>query len=86
MAQGFGLSRLSIDPGFFGRAGTGARLTVGKRVTSNLEVVYSRNISGTENQLATVEYSISNRFSLVASWAEPGGFALDGRARITLGR
>ncbi len=84
VAQGFGLSRLSIDPGILGR--TGSRLTVGKRVTRDLEVVYSRNFSGTENQLVTVEYSITNRFSLVASWAEPGGFALDGRARFTLSR
>ena len=84
VAQGVGLSRLSIDPGLLGK--TGARLTVGKRVTRDLEVVYARNFSGTENQLVTVEYSITSRFSLVASWAEPVGFALDGRARITLSR
>jgi autotransporter translocation and assembly factor TamB len=88
VAQGFGLSRLSIDPGR-GRLlnPTGSRLTVGKRVTRDLEVVYSRNIfGGTENQLATVEYSISNRFSLVAGWTDPGGFSTDVRTRIVLGR
>ncbi len=88
MAQGFGLSRLSIDPGMglLKRTG-GSRLTVGKRVTSEIDVTYSRNIfGGTESQLATAEYSISNRFSLVASWAEPGGFGIDVRTRIVLDR
>jgi translocation and assembly module TamB len=85
VAQGFGLSRLSIDPGLFGR--TGSRLTVGKRVATGLEVVYSRSLSGgTENQLATAEYSLTNRFSLIVSWQEPGGFGADVRTRITLGK
>jgi translocation and assembly module TamB len=85
VAQGFGLSRLSIDPGLLTRAG--ARLTVGKRITPDLDVVYSRTLSGgTENQLVAVEYSLSNRFSLVVSWAEPEGFGADVRTRITLGR
>jgi translocation and assembly module TamB len=88
VAQGFGLSRLSIDPGkgLLGRTG-GSRLTVGKRVNSNIEFIYSRNIfGGADNQLATAEYSLSNRFSLVASWEQPGGFAVDVRTRITLDR
>lgn len=85
VAQGFGLSRLSIDPGLLTR--TGARLTVGKRITADLDVVYSRTLSGgTENQLVAVEYSLSNRFSLVVSWAEPEGFGADVRTRITLRR
>jgi translocation and assembly module TamB len=90
VAQGFGLSRLSIDPGILGK--TGSRLTVGKRVRSDLEVVYSRSLSGgNENQLATAEYSLTNHFSLIVSWQEPGGFepggfGADVRTRITLGR
>lgn len=87
VAQGFGLSRLSIDPGKGLLSRTGSRLTVGKRVAQDLEVVYSRNIfGGAESQLATAEYSLSNRFSLVVSWAEPGGFGADVRTRITLDR
>jgi len=88
VAQGFGLSRLSIDPGkgLLSRTG-GSRLTVGKRVTSDIEFIYSRNIfGGTDSQLATAEYSLSNRFSLVASWEQPGGFGADVRTRITLDR
>lgn len=79
-AQGFGLSRLSVDPGIL--SPTGARLTLGKRVSENLEVVYSRNFKGVENQVVTAEYSLSNRFSLVLSLEEPGGLGLDVRARF----
>lgn len=87
VAQGFGLSRLSIDPGKGLLSRTGSRLTVGKRVARDLEVVYSRTIfGGTESQLATAEYSLTNRFSLVLSWAEPGGVAADVRTRFVLGR
>ena len=84
VAQGVGLSRLSIDTGLFAR--TGYRLTVGKRVTPDLEVVYSGQVSGGSDKLATVEYSLSNRFSLIGSWQETGGFGIDGRARFVLGR
>ena len=87
VAQGFGLSRLSIDPGKGLLSRTGSRLTVGKRVGRDLEVVYSRTIfGGTESQLATAEYSLTNRFSLVVSWSEPGGFGADVRTRFVLGR
>jgi hypothetical protein len=60
---------------------------VGKRVASDIEFIYSRNIfGGVDSQLATAEYSLSNRFSLVLSWEEPGGFGVDVRTRVTLAR
>ncbi len=87
VAQGVGLSRLSIDPGNQGfLSPAGARLTVGKRVTSDIEVVYSKVFRGRENHLVTAEYSLSNRFSLVLSWAEPGGVGVDVRTRFVLDR
>ncbi len=81
---GIGLSRLSIDAGFFGHTGT--RLTVGKRVTRDLEVVYSGFVAGGTDKLVTVEWTLSNRFSLVGSWQEPGGFGGDARARFIPGK
>ena len=81
---GIGLSRLSIDAGFFGHTGT--RLTVGKRVTRDLEVVYSGLVAGGPGKLVTVEYTLSNRFSLVGSWQEPDGFGADARARFVPGK
>lgn len=87
VAQGFGLSRLSIDAGKGLLSRAGSRLTVGKRVARDLEFVYSRAIfGGTESQLATAEYSLTNRFSLVLSWAERDGVAADVRTRFVLGR
>lgn len=81
---GIGLSRLSINAPLFGHTGT--RLTVGKRVTRDLEVVYSGYVAGGTDKLVTVEYTLSNRFSLVGSWQEPGGFGGDARARFVLGK
>lgn len=81
---GIGLSRLSINAPLFGHTGT--RLTVGKRVTRDLEVVYSGYVAGGTDKLVTVEYTLSNRFSLVGSWQEPGGFGADARARFVVGK
>lgn len=87
VAQGFGLSRLSIDTGnSLSSFARGARLTVGKRVTSDLEVIYSGPISGGTDKVVTVEYSLSNRFSLLGTWEEPNGFGVDARTRFVLGR
>jgi TamB, inner membrane protein subunit of TAM complex len=87
VAQGVGLSRLSIDPGnkgFLSR--TGMRLTVGIPVARDLEVVYSQVFGGTESQLVTAEYSLTNRFSLILSWEERLGYGADARTRFVLGR
>ncbi|MBX7187605.1 MAG: translocation/assembly module TamB domain-containing protein [Vicinamibacteria bacterium] len=80
---GIGLSRLSINAPMLG---TGTRLTVGKRVTRDLEVVYSGYVGGGPEKLVTMEYTFSDRFSLVASWQEPGGYGADARARFVLGK
>jgi autotransporter translocation and assembly factor TamB len=77
-----GLSRFSIDPSIV-RAGTGnitnpsAQLTVGKRVTPDLSVVYSVDLVGTNGQILSVEYTLSDRFSFVVSYAQPGGGGFD---------
>lgn len=81
---GIGLSRLSINAPLFGHTGT--RLTLGKRVTRDIEVVYSGYVAGGSDKLVTVEWTLSNRFSLVGSWQEPGGFGGDARARFVLGK
>ena len=81
----FGLSRFSIDPLLVGR-GTDptARITVGQRVTKDLTVTYSQNLSsgsaGTE-QVVLVEYRLSNRFSVVGYRNESGELGFDVRLR-----
>lgn len=87
-----GLNRFSIDPGLnrftadpsASRAtlGTTARLTVGKRLTPDVNVLYTVDLGGTTERLVSVEYTLSDRFSLLLTQApEPTGFGFDLRLR-----
>jgi translocation and assembly module TamB len=75
----FGLNRFSIDPTLVRGNVTNpkARLTVGKRLTPDLNVLYSVDLGGTEERLLSVEYTLSDRFSLLLTQSERGvGFDL----------
>ena len=62
----FGLNRFSIDPSLLRGAGTTtARVTVGKRITPDLNVLYSQDLRGTEERILAVEYTLTDRFSLL---------------------
>jgi len=83
-AARLGLSRFSIDPSLvrgsaanFGSTNPTARLTVGRRVTDDLNVLYSIDLRGSEENLFSVEYSLKEGFSLLLTRAEPGGFGFD---------
>jgi translocation and assembly module TamB len=78
-----GLSRFSIDPSAV-RGDVGnptARLTLGKRLTPDVALVYSVDLRGTEERLVSVEYTLSERVSLLLTRAEPGGLGFDLRLR-----
>jgi autotransporter translocation and assembly factor TamB len=87
----FGLNRFSIDPSLLRGAGTTptARVTVGKRLTPDLNVLYSQDVRGTEERILAVEYTLSDRFSLLLTRTDPGtaktgverGWAFDVRIR-----
>lgn len=79
----FGLNRFSIDPSVVksGVTNPTARLTVGKRLTPDLNVLYSVDLRGTEERVLAVEYTLSDRFSVLLTRAEPGGFGFDLRLR-----
>jgi translocation and assembly module TamB len=87
----FGLNRFSIDPSLLRGAGTTptARVTVGKRLSPDLNVLYSQNLSGTEERILAAEYTLTDRFSLLLTWTDPGtaktgverGWAFDVRIR-----
>jgi autotransporter translocation and assembly factor TamB len=86
----FGLNRFSIDPSLLRGAGTStARVTVGKRVTPDLNVLYSQDLRGTEERILAVEYTLTDRFSLLLTRTDPGtgktgtekGWAFDVRIR-----
>jgi translocation and assembly module TamB len=81
----FGLSRFSIDPLLVGRGNDPtARITIGQRITRDLTVTYSQNLSsgpsGTE-QVVLIEYRLSNRFSVVGYRNEQGALGFDVRLR-----
>jgi len=87
----FGLNRFSIDPSLLRGAGTTptARVTVGKRLTPDLNVLYSQDLRGTEERILAVEYTLSDRLSLLLTRTDPGtaktgverGWAFDVRIR-----
>ncbi len=77
-----GLSRFSIDPSLV-RAGISdptARLTLGKRV-QDVSVLYSVDLRGTDERLLSIEYTLSDRLSILLTQAVPGGVGLDLRLR-----
>jgi translocation and assembly module TamB len=78
-----GLNRYSVDPSAAARAnlGTTARLTVGKRLTPDVNVLYSVDLGGSAERLISLEYTLSDRFSLLMTRAEPAGFGFDLRLR-----
>jgi translocation and assembly module TamB len=87
----FGLNRFSIDPSLLRGAGTTptARVTVGKRLTPDLNVLYSQDLRGTEERVLAIEYNLTERFSLLLTRTDPGtaktgaerGWAFDVRIR-----
>ncbi len=87
----FGLNRFSIDPSLLRGAGNTAtaRVTVGKRMTPDLNVLYSQDLRGTEERILAVEYALTDRFSLLLTRTDPGtaktgverGWAFDVRIR-----
>jgi hypothetical protein len=56
-------------------------VTVGKRLTPDLNLLYSRDLGGSDERLLSVEYTLSDRLSFVLTRAEPGGFGFDLRLR-----
>jgi hypothetical protein len=83
-ASRLGLNRFSIDPTVGVRGeyrNPGVRLTAGKRLTPDLSVVYSQDLRGTDEHLLSVEYSLSDKVSVLLTRAAPGGLGFDVRLR-----
>jgi translocation and assembly module TamB len=67
----FGLSRFEINP-VIGGSGTtpAARLTLGKRISKDLQVTYSTNVASDPNQILALEYRLSDRLFVVAQYEQ----------------
>lgn len=95
--QLLGLSRFQIDPVIRPNANPAARLTVGQQFSRNLYLSYSTNLATEQDQTALAEYTLSNRFSTLATYTQGGSatrqglregaftIELRGRQRFSLG-
>ena len=75
------LSRFEINPVIGGRSGAnpGARLTLGKRISKELSVTYSTNVTSDPNQILAIEYRVSDRLSFVAQYEQASTQQLSSR-------
>ncbi len=76
-----GISQLSVDPILAGsnQGNPGARITVQQRVTGNIFVTFSTDVTSTQNQIIQIQYKVSPRLSLSGTRNQNGGFGFDTR-------
>jgi autotransporter translocation and assembly factor TamB len=68
-----GFDRFHIDPYYSKATGTTEpKLTVGKDISDDVLVIYSRSLSGTGEQEAQVEYKLYRNLSLLGGWSSFG--------------
>ena len=78
----FGLQSFRVDPFLAGAENDPtARVTISERLSKDLTVTFSRNLSTSEEQIVMIEYEISRDLSVVATRDELGQFGLDFRFR-----
>jgi translocation and assembly module TamB len=78
----FSLDRFRIDPFVLGSsAEMTARLTVGKKISRNLFILYSTNLTTQREEIVRMEWEISNDFSLVGTRDEIGRVSVDVKVR-----
>jgi len=74
----FGVDRFRISPTISGKeTDATARVTLGKRINSNVYLTYSRLLSTSEDQLITVEYQLSRRVRVKGTRDEDGSIGID---------
>src|SRR5215510_11829336 len=67
-----GLSRFQIDPVLRPNSNPAARLTIGRQLARNLAFTYSTNVGTEQDRTALTEYTLTNRFSGIASYTQGG--------------
>lgn len=68
----FGLTRFEISPVIGGTTGStpAARLTLGRRISKEVTVTYSTNVTSDPNQIIALEYRVSDRLSFLAQYEQ----------------
>jgi translocation and assembly module TamB len=74
-----GISSLEIDPTVGGGSQTSARVAVQQRVTKNLLVTFSTDVSQPGSEIVQGEYQINKRWSISVARDQLGGVSADGR-------
>jgi translocation and assembly module TamB len=77
----FGLTRFEINPVIGGTTGStpAARLTLGRRISKEVTVTYSTNVTSDPNQILALEYRVSDRLSFVAQYEQASTRKLSAR-------
>ncbi|HEX5873983.1 MAG TPA: translocation/assembly module TamB domain-containing protein [Pyrinomonadaceae bacterium] len=78
----FGLTRFEINPVIGGTSGStpAARLTLGRRISKEVTVTYSTNVTSDPNQILALEYRVSDRLSFVAQFEQASTRRLSARS------
>jgi len=78
----FGLESFRVDPFLAGvENDPTARVTISERLSKDLTVTFSRNLSTDEEQIIVLEYDVNRNLSVIATRDEDGNFAMDFRFR-----
>lgn len=77
----FGLTRFEINPLIGGTTGStpAARLTLGRRISKEVTVTYSTNVTSDPNQILALEYRVSDRLSFIAQYEQASTRRLSAR-------
>jgi translocation and assembly module TamB len=77
----FGLTRFEISPVIGGTTGStpSARLTLGRRISKEVTVTYSTNVTSDPNQILALEYRVSDRLSFLAQYEQASTRRLSAR-------
>ena len=73
----FGLDRFRLDPLTSGDTVSSARVTLGKRLSSDVFITYSIDPSSTENSILEVEWEVQNNVVLVLRQNADGSYSAD---------
>ena len=78
----FSLDRFRVDPFVLGASTEmTARLTVGKKISRDLILLYSTNLTAQREEIVRLEWEFSDSFSLVGMRDERGRFSFDAKVR-----
>jgi translocation and assembly module TamB len=73
----FGFQNFRVDPFLATDKDPTARVTITRRISKDVLVTYSRNLSQSQDQIVILEFDISKNLSIVATQDESGGYGLD---------